>query len=155
MTFEDRLVEKPNRYTLTDDSGNILGTYTLTRAEGTVTREGTPLNAANLNAALQEAVDSAAAQALGPFSVDASNNVRVKNSQSGKVKIKPKAKKVVSKKITFNPAFTSVPSVVVTPVTVTPQNVRASVSNITTTGAVIYLYRTNTIETNICWHAQI
>lgn len=155
MTFEDRLVEKPNRYTLTDDSGNTLGTYTFTRAEGEVTQEGTPLNAANLNAALQEAIDSAVAQALGPFSIDANNNVRVKNSQSGKVTIKPKTKKVVSKKITFSPAFTSVPSVVATPITSVPQKVQIGVGSITTTGAVIYLYRANDTATAVCWHAQV
>lgn len=155
MTFEDRLVEKPNRYTLTDDAGNVLGTYTLTRDEGTVTQEGTPLNAANLNAAIQDATDSAVAQAREPFTVDANSNVRVRNSQSGKVSIKPKAKKVVSKKITFKQPFTSVPSVVVTPVTASPQNVRVSVSGITTTGAVLYLYRTSDTTTSVCWHAQI
>lgn len=47
--FTDRIVEHPGRYTLTDTGGTELGTYDLTRAEGTITEAGTPLNAASLN----------------------------------------------------------------------------------------------------------
>ena len=47
--FTDRLVEHPGRYTLTETDGTTVGTYDLNRAEGAVTEEGTPLNAANLN----------------------------------------------------------------------------------------------------------
>ena len=50
MAFTDRIVEHPGRYTLTDVNTNeVLGTFDLVRAEGTVTEEGTPLTAANLN----------------------------------------------------------------------------------------------------------
>lgn len=50
MSFTDRIVEHPGRYMLTDVSTNeVLGTFDLVRAEGTVTEEGTPLTAANLN----------------------------------------------------------------------------------------------------------
>ncbi len=48
----DRVVEFPNRYDLVDNNGNTFGTYTLTRNEGEIVREGTPLNAANLNPAV-------------------------------------------------------------------------------------------------------
>lgn len=53
-TFIDRIVEHPGRYTLTDPGGAELGTYDLSRDEGTVTEEGTPLNAANLNPVVNE-----------------------------------------------------------------------------------------------------
>ncbi len=50
MAFVDRIVEHPGRFMLTDVSnGEVLGTFDLVRAEGTITEEGTPLTAANLN----------------------------------------------------------------------------------------------------------
>ena len=45
-TWQDRVVESPNTYTETQ---NADGTITLTPAPGTVTQQGTPLSAANLN----------------------------------------------------------------------------------------------------------
>jgi hypothetical protein len=42
----DRLVEHPNRFTLTDNGD---GTYTLTPQPGTVTQTGTPLSASKMN----------------------------------------------------------------------------------------------------------
>lgn len=50
MALTDRIVEYPGRITLTAVSGEA-DTYDVTRAEGTVTQEGTPINAENLNAA--------------------------------------------------------------------------------------------------------
>ena len=47
--FTDRSVQYPGRVQLTHVSGDV---YDLTRAEGTVTQEGTELNAANLNGAM-------------------------------------------------------------------------------------------------------
>lgn len=49
MPFEDRLVEYPNRYTMTDASGNTSTVY-LDPDPGEVTQEGTMLNAETLNA---------------------------------------------------------------------------------------------------------
>lgn len=50
MAFVDRIVEHPGRYTLTNaDTGTVLGTFDLVRAEGEVTEPGTLLNANNLN----------------------------------------------------------------------------------------------------------
>ena len=46
IEFKDRIVEFPNRYSLTDNGD---GTKTLTPFPGEVTEEGTPVNAANLN----------------------------------------------------------------------------------------------------------
>lgn len=55
--FVDRVVEHPGRYTLTDTGGSVLGTYDLSRTEGTVTEAGTPLNAANMNLVVDEVND--------------------------------------------------------------------------------------------------
>lgn len=49
MAFIDRIVEYPGRIKLTDTGGVVLGTYDVERAEGTVTLDGTLLNATNLN----------------------------------------------------------------------------------------------------------
>lgn len=49
MAFVDRVVEYPGRVKLTAVSGQT-DTYDVTRTEGTVTTEGTLLNATNLNA---------------------------------------------------------------------------------------------------------
>ena len=50
MALTDRIVEYPGRIKLTAVSGET-DTYDVERAEGQVTQEGTPINAANLNAA--------------------------------------------------------------------------------------------------------
>ena len=55
--FVDRVVEHPGRYTLTDTGGSVLGTYDLSRNEGTITEAGTPLNAANMNLVVDEVND--------------------------------------------------------------------------------------------------
>lgn len=52
MALTDRIVEHPGRVVLTPVSGEE-NTYDVTRAEGTITQEGTELNTANLNAAFQ------------------------------------------------------------------------------------------------------
>ena len=46
IDFKDRIVEFPNRYSLTDNGD---GTYTLTPFPGEITEEGTPVNAGNQN----------------------------------------------------------------------------------------------------------
>lgn len=54
MAFTDRIVEYPGRYTLTNaDTGTVLGTFDLARAEGEIYDPGTLLNANNLNAQTQ------------------------------------------------------------------------------------------------------
>ena len=69
MAFTARVVQYPGRVLLTsatDGEGNpIENTYDVTRAEGTVYTEGTPLNPASLNAAIEEAVQSAMAVSNG------------------------------------------------------------------------------------------
>lgn len=54
MAFTDRIVEHPGRYTLTNaDTGTVLGTFDLVRAEGEIYEPGTLLNANNLNTQTQ------------------------------------------------------------------------------------------------------
>lgn len=47
VPFKDRVVERPNTYRMVNNGD---GTVTLTRANGNVLEEGTPLNSENLNA---------------------------------------------------------------------------------------------------------
>ena len=47
--FTDRIVQYPGRIKLTSVQDGTEATYDMTREEGTVTTEGTLLNAANLN----------------------------------------------------------------------------------------------------------
>ena len=54
MAFIDRVVEYPGRYVLTNaETGIVLGTFDLVRAEGEVYTDGTLLNANNLNTQTQ------------------------------------------------------------------------------------------------------
>ena len=97
MAFTDRQVEYPNRFYLTDENGNQTGPFTLTRAEGEVIEEGTPLSAENLNTEISEAAASAASAATAKFNsaftIDSSNNVGFRNLQSGTVVVKVKKAK--------------------------------------------------------------
>jgi hypothetical protein len=45
-TWSDRIVQFPNRYTKTDETVNQV---TLSLSPGTITQNGTPVNAGNLN----------------------------------------------------------------------------------------------------------
>lgn len=60
IEFKDRIVEFPNRYSLTDNGD---GTYTLTPFPGEITEEGTPVNAADLNK-MCNAINSALLQSV-------------------------------------------------------------------------------------------
>ena len=53
--FTDRSVEFPGRYKLTPTGTTDV--YDLTREEGTIYNQGTPLNSANLNGAMQDVID--------------------------------------------------------------------------------------------------
>lgn len=65
MAFQDRIVQYPGRVTLTpamdENQAVIPDTFDVTRAEGTITRAGTPLNAANLNTEINATVQAATA----------------------------------------------------------------------------------------------
>lgn len=54
--FKDRVVQHPGRVTMSPVSGQS-DTYDVTRAEGTVTEEGTPFNADTFNEIAQDIID--------------------------------------------------------------------------------------------------
>lgn len=150
MAFENRIVEFPNRVTLTDENGTVKGTYTITRNEGTVTQEGTPLTAENLNEEIAEVVNSA----MSGISIDGSHNVHFRNLQRGVASLKMTAKnQTVKTHVTFPQAFTLVPTVVCTPLSAAPGNVHISVKNVTTTGCDIYMFRSTKQNTSVNWIA--
>jgi hypothetical protein len=163
MAFIDRVVEHPGRFTLTNsETGEVLGTFDLTRAEGTITTEGTQLNAANLNSELQsvitevnENVSDAVTTALSPFTIDSSQNVKVRNLQRGSARVDAKKNKVVTKHVNFPKAFSSVPSVAITPITAAPNLVSFSVKSVTTKGFDLCLYRSSDTDTSFYWIATL
>lgn len=154
MPFENRVVEYPGRVILAPVSGEE-NTYDMTRAEGEVTEEGTPLNAENLNSVIQEMVDDALSTLSNAITVDSNGNVSFRNLQSGTAKVTVKKANVTSTvNVTFPQAFTKTPKVVITPVSTAPGKVSVGVSNITTTGFTVNLYRTNAVDTTIKWIAH-
>lgn len=154
MEFLDRLVQYPNRYTMTDSSGNTLTVF-LDPAPGDVTQEGTMLNAENLNQGIKDiAVEATGATA------DSAGNAQLNNLQCGNVLALSKGKggKTVSVSVTFPRAFSATPVVVAVPVTSRPDGVRASVKNASPTGCTIYLYRSTAVgnsNTTVAWIATL
>lgn len=153
MAFVDRVVEHPNRWKLVNvDDPTDVKIYDVTREEGEVTNPGTPLNAENLNGAIQ----AAAAAGLADFDIDETGNVRVQNIQCGQAKVTvKKANTTYTKSVTFPQAFTAVPRVVVTPFSAAPEAIQISVKDITTTGFSIYMNRTTVVNTKVNWIAMI
>lgn len=80
-----------------------------------------------------------------------------KTFQSGRVSITPTANAVSSKSVTFSEEMAGVPNVLVTAGTSGPfSEVKGvSVSNVTSTGFTVNLYRTNTVTTGIHWFAHV
>jgi len=163
MAFIDRVVEHPGRFTLTNaDTGEVLGTFDLTRAEGTVTTEGTQLNAANLNQEISGAITQATESIgdsidsrLSAFSIDANQNVSVRNIQRGRVLVSAKKNKVATKHVNFPKAFTTIPSVTITPISSVPNKISCSVNNVTTKGFDLCMYRTSDTDTAFGWIAAL
>lgn len=154
MAFLDRLVQYPNRYTMTDSSGNT-STIFLEPSPGEVTQEGTILNAENLN----QGIKDIAVEATGA-SADSAGNAQLNNLQCGSVVALSKGKggKTVSVNVTFPKAFSATPIVMATPVTSRPDGVRASVKNVSPTGCTIYLYRSTAVgnsNTTVAWIATL
>jgi hypothetical protein len=154
MAFTDRVVEYPGRVVLTP-TGNA-NEYDMTRSEGTVTEEGTALNATNLNTIIQDMIDNAIAPYSSALDVDANGNVHFRNLQSGSVQMKVNtAKTTVTATVTFPRAFTKLPKIVVTPLTASPAACSVSVSNVSTTGFTVYFYRTTATNTYVYWIAFV
>ena len=84
-------------------------------------------------------------------------NISANNIQSGKAYITPTANAVSSIEVEFNTEFSDVPNVVLTADTAAPYTVvkMCTVSNVTTKGFKINLYRTNTVETGVYWIATL
>lgn len=156
MAFKDRVVEFPGRVALTpakDSNGNIIAdTYDIKRAEGEVTEEGTLLNADSLNSEILDLIEGKIGNLL-----NANGKVSLrKYVQAGKgtLKTKGNAKKVVKLSVTFPQAFSSVPYVAVSPVSSVPHLVSVSITDVTTTGFTVCMYRNNgTADTSIRWIA--
>lgn len=153
MALTNRLVEHPGRVLLTPVDGEE-NTYDLTRAEGEVIEEGSPLDADTLNTEISDQIGAATAG----ISTDANNNIQFRNLQSGAATLKTKnnAKKTVKKTVTFKTAYTKKPSIVVTPCSTAPGALQVSVSGVTYTGFTIYCYRTSgTTDTVVNWIAFV
>lgn len=154
MPFEDRLVEYPNRYTMTDASGNTSTVY-LDPDPGEVTQEGTMLNAENLNAE----VESIAQSATG-VTADSYGNARINNIQHGRATAPSKGSRgrCVSVKVTFPHAFSATPAVVALARTNRPDGVRIGVKGESPTGFTLYLYRSTAlsdVNTTVSWIAML
>lgn len=149
MAFVDRLVEYPNRVLLEDTHGTQTGPYTMIRDEGTVTEEGTPLNAANLNSEIQSAVDDA----TQAFEVDNSLNVHIRNLQAGVSSGNVAANTNVKRHITFATPFTNPPYVLATLKENAPNTGWVTVHNVTTTGFDLWIRRTGAYTTVVYWLA--
>ena len=145
MAFVDRVVEHPNRWKLVNvDDPTDVKIYDVTREEGEVTNQGTPLNAENLNSEIQ----AAAAAGLADFDIDETGNVRVQNIQCGAAKVTiKKANTTYTKSVTFAQPFTAVPRVV--------EKVNLSVKDVTTAGFSLYMNRTTATNTTVNWIAMI
>lgn len=154
MAFVDRVVQYPNRVKLTRVSGQT-DVFDMTRQEGTVTTVGTPLNKKNLTNEIKALISSAMAKVNGALTIDASNNVKMRNIQCGNVVIKTAShsKENVKKHITFSTAFTSQPRVVATMRGGAPTSGSVSLKAVTTTGFDLYAYRTTNVDTEIDWIA--
>lgn len=145
--FTDRIVEHPGRVRLTEVETDV---YDVTPEEGTITEEGTALNAQSLEDGIQAMIDAS----LNDITFTAGGSVHVPNIQQGRETIKPTANTVTSKDVTFPQEMETVPRVSLTVETAAPQNVSVGVSNISTTGFRINIYRVNTTTTAIQWLAQ-
>lgn len=151
MAFTDRVVEYPGRVVLTAVSGET-DTYDMTFSEGTVTEEGTPLDADSMNTEITSMIN----EAMSGITIDSSGNVSYRNMQSGRVQVTPTAvKSVKSVQVTFPTAFTKTPFVVATPITAGPNIVAVSVGSVTTTGFILYMYRTTKVTTGVMWQAHV
>lgn len=154
MALEDRLVEYPNRYTMTDANGNT-STVFLDPDPGEVEQDGTLLNAKNLTTEIEEIAQNA----TGAYS-DSYGNAHFNNLQRGRVVAPSKGNrgKNVSVKVTFPKAFSATPVVMVNPLTSRPDAVRASAKATSSTGFTLYLYRSTAVgdsNTSVDWIAML
>lgn len=111
MNFIDRVVEFPTRVKLTAVIGEE-DTYDVETVPGTVTEEGTPLTAENLNQITTD-IQSDISGAMSGINIDANGNVGFRNLQCGTAKsAKIRKKKRGNVTVKFPQAFTKTPIVV-------------------------------------------
>lgn len=154
MALEDRLVEYPNRYTMTDANGNT-STVFLDPDPGEVEQEGTLLNAENLTAEIEEI-----AQTSTGAHADSYGNAKFNNIQCGRATGQTKGNrgKSVSVKVTFPKAFSATPVVSVTAMTTRPDIIFASAGDISPTGFNLYFFRSKSAtdsNTGAHWIAML
>ena len=151
MAFTDRISEHPNRVVLTEVSGQA-NTYDIDfeSAQGTISQEGTSLNATEMN----DAVNDLIASAFNGVNITSGGSIKARNIQGGVVSVTPtSANAVKSQSFTFAQAFENTPIVILTPRTTVPNTITCGVSNVSTTGFTIYMTRTNTTTTNFFYLA--
>lgn len=150
MAFENRVVEHPGRVVLTPVTGET-NTYDAdyTSAEGTVTQEGTLMNADGMNEAVQDIVDAS----MNGITLSPNGTLTVRNIQCGTVYFPAQANTTQNVNVTFSEAFENAPHITMCPQTTGPQVCFCAVSNITTTGFTAYFHRTNNYATTVHWIA--
>jgi hypothetical protein len=76
-------------------------------------------------------------------------------AQSGVVRITPVANTPTSVRVNFASPFPTPPKVFTTPVSLYPGSAvkGTAVTDVTTTGFTLWIYRTTTATTSVCWHA--
>lgn len=151
MAFTDRISEHPNRVVLTEVSGQA-NTYDIDfeSAQGTISQEGTSLNATEMN----DAVNDLIASAFNGVNITSGGSIKARNIQGGVVSVTPtSANAVKSQPFTFDQPFENTPIVILTPRTTVPNTITCGVSNVSTTGFTLYMTRTNTTTTNFFYLA--
>ena len=144
--FSDRVVEYPNRYTLTDSAGTATQ-YTIARDEGDVIADGTALTADNLETGIKAVV--AAALLNGEITLDG-----IIKAGTVTAKTKGNLKETVATNVSFGTSFNSTPVVLACAKSTVPHQVDVSVSNVTKTGCTLYIYRSSgNANTSISWVA--
>lgn len=152
MAFENRIVEHPGRVVLTPVTGQT-NTYDAdyVSQQGTVSQEGTMMEATAMNAAVQDLIDSS----MNGINISPSGTVTMNNIQIGVVSVTPTAANTVtSGSFTFASEFENTPVVMLLPRSRAPESVTHwSVHDISTTGFTVYMTRTNTTRTNFMYLA--
>lgn len=144
MSWEDRIVEFPNRVVLTPVPGEV-NTYDMTYEEGEVEQEGTLLNAENMENETKELIEAAITGDIAPA-----------NIKAGRYYFKGKRAKntTFNATIKFDKPFSKIPTVTATPQTTVPHNRQVGVSAVTTAGFTLYCHTVTALTDGITVHWQ-
>ncbi|MCI7327113.1 MAG: hypothetical protein SOR91_10010 [Hornefia butyriciproducens] len=153
MAFTNREVEHPGRYKLTNAStGAELGTFDLTREEGAVITEGTPLNADNLNNEIQ--TQAAVIAEVKASAAEAAAVAQIPAIRRGTTSLTVDKKKTGTVTIKYGTTFPGNPHVVLTPLTGSPSVIRGTVKTRTTTSFTAAIYNGTSKKVKI-WFSWI